>query len=99
DKIQNVRSIAEELKLGIDSFVFVDDSPQEWLSLVTEFPEMTVVRVPKQPVDIPFCLDELTQLEVQSLTVEDRNRSAMYTAEQARKEHSHRDQHREQYLE
>ena len=82
-KSENVREIAKELNLGIESFIFVDDSPQECLSLRQAFPEMAVVTVPQQPVEIAKSLDDVPQLEVLSLTEEDRQRTEMYAAEQA----------------
>ena len=51
DKAQNLREIAEELNLGLDSFVFLDDSPfeREWVS--SALPEVLVPELPSDPVD------------------------------------------------
>ena len=82
----NLLSLAEELNIGVDSFVFVDDSPQECLLVRQALPEVCVVRVPDIPEAIPFCLDHIRQLEVLEWTDEDRQRPDMYHAESRRRD-------------
>ena len=49
DKATNIRSIAHELSLGIDSMVFLDDNPVE-RNLVRQFlPEVAVPELPSDP--------------------------------------------------
>jgi FkbH-like protein len=81
-KVANLQAIAEELNLGLDSFILVDDSEHEGLMVRQTLPAVEVVRVPERPVDVPGCLDAVARLEVLSITAEDRRRTAMY--EQAR---------------
>jgi len=46
DKVSNLKSIAQELNIGLDSIVVVDDSPFE-VNLIKEvLPEITVLQVP-----------------------------------------------------
>lgn len=97
-KADNVRALATELNLGLESFLFVDDSPQELLALRQAIPEMTVVQVPARAEEIPFCLDALPQLETLTLTEEDRQRTAFYAAEQARQHQAGRSRTPEEYL-
>ena len=53
DKASNLRELANELNLGLDSFVFVDDSPME-CELVKELvPEVTVLMVPEKLYNYP----------------------------------------------
>lgn len=52
DKASNIKSIAEELNIGTDSFVFIDDNPVE-RGLVKEFlPEVEVPEFPTKPYDL-----------------------------------------------
>lgn len=52
DKASNIKSIAEELNIGTDSFVFIDDNPVE-RGLVKEFlPEVEVPDFPEKPYDL-----------------------------------------------
>ena len=78
NKAENIVSLANELNLGIDSFVYVDDSPRE-CALVSEFlPEVTVIQVPEELECYADLLikdglfDSLTQSD------EDRRRTQMY---------------------
>jgi FkbH-like protein len=49
EKSSNLRELAEELILGLDSFVFIDDSPVERLEVETNAPMVTVVPIPEEP--------------------------------------------------
>jgi FkbH-like protein len=49
DKVTNLRAIAAELALGLDSFVFLDDNPVERALVGEHLPEVAVPEVPKRP--------------------------------------------------
>ena len=50
DKAQNIREIAAELNIGVDSLVFVDDNPHE-TALVSELlPAVHTILLPEDPV-------------------------------------------------
>jgi FkbH-like protein len=52
NKAENIKSIAEELNIGTDSFVFIDDNPIE-RELVREFlPEVVVPDFPQKPYEL-----------------------------------------------
>jgi FkbH-like protein len=85
-KPANLASLAEELNLGLDSFVFVDDSDHECAAVRARWPQVEVVQVPKRPQDVPSCLDRIARLEVLSITAEDRAKTALYQAERQRQE-------------
>ena len=53
DKASNLRAIASELNIGLDSLVFVDDSSFE-INLITEqLPEILTIQVPKTISEYP----------------------------------------------
>lgn len=85
-KIENLVAIAEELNLGLDSFLFVDDSDHECELVRRELPDVEVVRIPQRAVDIPSCLDQISRLEVLSMTNEDLRKTEMYAEERARRQ-------------
>ncbi len=85
-KPQNLRSLSEELNVGLDSFIFVDDSDYECLAVRRELPMIEVVQTPKKPVNISRCLDHVARLEVLTLTAEDQNKTQMYTEQRQRSE-------------
>lgn len=85
-KPENIRSLAEELNLGLDSFVFVDDSDHECAAVRMALPQVEVVQVPSRAIDVPHCLDQVARLEVLSLTREDLAKTQMYAQERQRRE-------------
>jgi FkbH-like protein len=85
-KVENLVALAEELNLGLDSFVFVDDSPHECAAVRHGLPQVEVIQTPERPVDIPGCLDHVARLEVLSLTAEDLAKTDLYAEERQRRE-------------
>lgn len=85
-KPENLRSLAEELNVGLDSFIFVDDSDHECAAVRHALPQVEVVQTPSRVVDIPSCLDQVARLEVLSLTREDLAKTQMYAQERQRRE-------------
>lgn len=62
DKASNMKSIAEELNLGMDSFLFVDDSATECQLIKGMHPEITVWQVHK-PENLEIILYQLDFLQ------------------------------------
>lgn len=60
-KSSNLKSLALELNLGLDSFVFIDDSTFECAEVTSIFPEVLVMRVPENLEDYPDFLSLLKQ--------------------------------------
>jgi FkbH-like protein len=85
-KTDNLVALAEELNLGLDSFIFVDDSDHECALVRRELPQVEVVQTPARPVEVPYCLDQVSRLEVLSLTAEDLKRTQMYAQERIRRQ-------------
>ena len=84
-KPDNLRAIAEELNLGLDSLIFVDDSDYECTAVRHSLPEVDVIQVPSRAPLIPQCLDFVARLEIVTLTSEDLDKTAMYAQERQRK--------------
>ena len=53
DKVSNLCSIAEELSLGLDAFVFIDDSDVERELVQSALPDVSVPVFPTEPFDLP----------------------------------------------
>ena len=84
DKASNLRAIAKDLNIGIDSMVFIDDNPRECELVRQQCPECHVVCLPEKPYLIPRFLDSVPGLECVSLTEEDSRRGEMYQAQLVR---------------
>ena len=88
DKAANIREIAHELNIGLDSMVFLDDNPSE-RELVSQFlPEVAVPAFPEHPYELPLFFQSLVEnyFQVYSVTEEDRNKTTQYQANAARAE-------------
>src|SRR4030095_3537438 len=85
DKPQNLQALADELNLGLDSLVFVDDSAHECSVVRRTLPMIEVVQTPARAVDVPTCLDRVSRLEIIALTEEDRRKSEMYVQDRMRR--------------
>ena len=84
DKASNIRRIAEELNIGLDSLVFVDDNPFERTLVREELPMVTVPEVPDDPALVPELLAAAGYFESVALTDEDHKRAAQYQENKAR---------------
>ena len=78
DKSHNIRNIAIELNIGIDSIVFFDDNPAE-RAIVTKFlPEVEVIETTEDPAMYISALDQARCFDWVQLTNEDVQRSDTY---------------------
>lgn len=78
DKATNIKAIAEELNLGLDSFVFLDDNPAE-RALVREFlPQVAVPELPDDPALYARTLMAAGYFEAIAFSEEDRKRASYY---------------------
>jgi FkbH-like protein len=81
DKVTNMQELAEELSLGLDSFVFIDDNPYELEMVQQALPEVTVVNVPREPSELPGLLSRLGLFDTVIYSEEDRKRSQFYQSQ------------------
>ena len=84
DKASNLRAIAEQLNIGIDSLVFLDDNPVERALVRRELPMVAVPEVDDDPVNMLRALADAGYFESVTVTDEDRVRSAQYQGNLAR---------------
>jgi FkbH-like protein len=99
DKASNLRDLARELGIGLESFVFVDDNPAECELVRRECPECEVVQLPDKPYLIPAVPSRVSGLENIRLTDEDRRKGAMYRARAQRRELEQRTSNLQEFLE
>lgn len=87
DKVANLRAIAAELNLGLDSLVFVDDSEFELDFVREQLPAVELIPVPSDKHRYPDVLRKAQDLFFAlGVTGEDAARTAMYREEAVRKE-------------
>jgi FkbH-like protein len=86
DKAANLRAIAQELNIGIDSLAFLDDNPAERTWVRSQLPEVTVIDLPDDPVQFADTIRRQPVFERLSLSDEDRERGRMYVEQRMRSE-------------
>jgi len=78
-KSSQIREIAKQLNLGLDSFVFVDDNPVELEEVSLALPEVRTVRFPVSDDVVPAFFEQLSKMFArQIVTAEDTDRTEMY---------------------
>ncbi len=89
-KSENLKSLARELNLGLDSFIFIDDSPLECAEVKAHCPGVLTLQSPADPGLLPAFLSHIWAFDHAGSTAEDRNRTRMY------RQTSEREHYREQ---
>ena len=84
DKPANIKAIASELNIGLDSLVFVDDSPVERALVRQELPMVAVPEVSDDPLGYIRAISDAGYFESVAITREDRVRSRQYQENSAR---------------
>ncbi len=78
DKSINLRELAEELNIGLDAMMFVDDNAVECERVRQEIPSVTVVQMKGNPIDFPELILKAGVFFSHNLTEEDRKRGDLY---------------------
>ncbi len=76
-KSANLRALARELNLGLDSFVFLDDNPVECGLMQEMLPEVVTLQL-RSPESAAGLLANLWTFDKASVTQEDQRRTEMY---------------------
>jgi HAD superfamily phosphatase (TIGR01681 family) len=58
-KSENLHALANELQLGLDSFIFVDDNPVECAEVEARCPGVAAIQLPADPTEIPHFLNHV----------------------------------------
>ena len=86
-KAENVRQMAKELNIGLDSIVFLDDNPLEREMIRKELPEVIVVDFPEDTALLEEIALDIYQcyFRVLRVTEEDAKKTQMYRQETVRR--------------
>jgi amino acid adenylation domain-containing protein/FkbH-like protein len=85
-KSDNLKALANELGLGLDSFIFIDDDPVECAAVRATCPEVLTLMLPERRELIPRFLDHVWAFDHAKVTNEDRQRTAFYRLARKRDE-------------
>jgi FkbH-like protein len=84
DKAANLWRIADQLNIGIDSLVFVDDNPAERARIRESLPMVAVPELPADAAQYVRCLADAGYFESVAFTAEDSRRAEQYSANASR---------------
>jgi len=84
-KSENIRTLARELNLGSDSFIFLDDDPVECAEVQSNCPEVLTFQVPRDPEQAARFLSNLWIFDHLKLTAEGQQRNLAYKQSAERK--------------
>lgn len=76
-KTVNLRALADELNLGLDAFVFMDDNPLECAQMRAALPQVVTLQVPAED-RLAQWLDHVWNFDKLATTEEDAGRTRMY---------------------
>ena len=84
DKVTNLREIAQELNIGTDSILFMDDDNVNRDFMREALPEVLTIELPNDPSSYAQTLMELNEFNVLKITDEDKKRGKMYLQQRER---------------
>lgn len=85
EKAESLVAIADELDIGVDALVFVDDNPVECARVRQVLPEVATVQVPDDPLLLAGVVPSLEWFDALTVSQEDLRRPDMYRAQSLRK--------------
>jgi FkbH-like protein/non-ribosomal peptide synthase protein (TIGR01720 family) len=85
-KSENLRALADELSLGLDSFIFLDDNPVECAEVSARCPGVTVLALPTSQENIPSFLHHVWAFDRPRATSTDKVRTEQYRQQVERKQ-------------
>lgn len=100
DKATNIHEIADELNIGLESMVFIDDNPAERELIKQQLPEVAVPDFPAQPYGLIGLYTELIEnyFGAYHITQEDRAKTSQYIANAQRKQQQASFSNMDEYL-
>lgn len=84
DKAANLRAVAGELNIGLDSLVFLDDNPAERDLVRRELPMVAVPEIGDDPALYPRTIADAGYFESTGVTADDRERTRQYRGNRQR---------------
>jgi FkbH-like protein len=84
NKSANLQSLANELQLGLDSFIFIDDDAVECAEVMAHAPDVLTLQLPPDADEARRLLEGVWAFDRVALTAEDAMRTAHYQRDQQR---------------
>jgi FkbH-like protein len=78
DKVSNIKKIASELNIGLDSLIFVDDDIVNREFMKNSLPQVQTIDLSENPSDNILIMQNLNDLNILKITEEDKIRGKIY---------------------
>jgi FkbH-like protein len=98
DKAQNLKQIAAEINIGLNSIVYFDDDKLNQERIKQEFPEVLTIEISNDPSQYSSILTHLNDFNVLQKTEEDTKRGEMYAQQRQRKQFENTVSNLDQFL-
>ncbi len=98
DKAENIKELAEELNIGLDSMVFLDDDLTNRALVRAMVSDVEVPELPQDPAEYARFLHSLPYFPVNATTDEDTMRGNLYVTERLRREQEKAYESKEDFL-
>jgi len=85
DKVSNIKSLAEEINIGLDSLVFFDDDKINQEMVKKFLPEVAVIELSKDASLYVDTIKKMSFFDTLKITSEDKIKGKMYQAEKQRR--------------
>jgi FkbH-like protein len=85
DKLTNMKEIVNELNIGLDSVMFIDDDPVNRELIHTTLPQILTIDMGTDPVNFAPILMEMNDFDSLQITDDDLRRGKMYLEDKNRK--------------
>lgn len=85
-KSENLRDIADQLNVGLDAILFIDDDPLECAEVAQACPDVWTLQVPRDPDALALWIERLWILDEQATTAESQARTRLYRDQAKRAE-------------
>jgi FkbH-like protein len=85
-KSENIKSLSEELNLGLESFIFIDDDPVQCAEVRSLCPQVQTVQLPTLESEIDIFVDHLWFLDAGKSRAVAIDRTIFYKQDQQRKQ-------------
>ncbi len=88
-KSENIKSLAADLNLGLDSFIFIDDNPVECAEVRANCPAVATFQLPANANEIEAFLQHIWLFDKIGVTEEDKKRAERYQQNTRREQARH----------
>ncbi|WP_232525305.1 HAD-IIIC family phosphatase [Motilimonas pumila] len=97
-KWKNIQSLANELNLGLDSFIFIDDDSLQCAQMKQFCPQVLTLQLPVQMESLPLFFNSVWAFDIKNTSGEQQDRTIQYKQNQQREQLQQATGNRQEFL-